>query len=122
MRLAAERIEMNKSMILSFNSLLVLTFALCTSAVLTPPAQAETCMTDSLMMVYEPVETVKPRPKKVKSRVSVAHHKIQSQSNHHAVQRTPHEGDTMIQASKSSSTKQVAGKEADSNQAAGDAT
>ena len=56
---------MNKSTVSSFNSVLFFALALCTNiAVTPPPAMAETCMTEDLLMVYEPVETVKPKAKK----------------------------------------------------------
>ncbi|MDZ4836849.1 MAG: hypothetical protein SGJ27_23965 [Candidatus Melainabacteria bacterium] len=61
---------MSKSTINWFNSLVFLSSVLG-ATVVTPPALAETCMTDSLMMVYEPVVGTKPRTKKSNNKKSV---------------------------------------------------
>lgn len=70
------------------------------------------------MMVYEPVESAKPKARKAKSKVTVANHK-QSQLRQASVKTKP--ADTVVQASYRSSSKHVVSKTAE-NAGTGDAT
>lgn len=78
---------MNKSTVSSFNLFMFLALALCTNiAVAPPPAMAETCMTEDLLMVYEPVVSVKPKTQK--ARKVAVHKAVRRHVSVHALRPT----------------------------------
>ncbi len=72
---------MNRSKMQYLNSVFTLAAVLCGFLTATPPALAETCMTDDLMMVYEPIEPARTAPKRVKKRVTATNVRPASEKN-----------------------------------------
>jgi FlaG/FlaF family flagellin (archaellin) len=72
---------MNTSKMQYLNSVFILAAVLCGAVTATPPALAETCMTDDLMMVYEPIEPARTQPKRPKKRATNAHVRLASEKN-----------------------------------------